>query len=164
MDWTEGVYECEYTNFYVREVPMNGYAAFYQDKNGDDLEVQYISYREYDMSKVMSYYPADDEEDLEEEEEEEVEYEEVASGMSDTSLKAFSMGLWYMDVTVDTVAASNGSTITITNKDTYQLPNSGGNGTMMFTLSGLAVMLAATGLMYIKKRRNYDNINREAKN
>jgi LPXTG-motif cell wall-anchored protein len=83
--------------------------------------------------------------------------------MSDTSLKAFSMGLWYMDVTVDTVAASNGSTITITNKDTYQLPNSGGNGTMMFTLSGLAVMLAATGLMYINKRRKSEQDNREAK-
>jgi LPXTG-motif cell wall-anchored protein len=72
--------------------------------------------------------------------------------------------MWGFTVYVDAVAASNGGTVTITNKDAYKLPDSGGNGTAMFTLSGLAVMFAVTGLMYIKKRRNYDDLNGEAKN
>jgi LPXTG-motif cell wall-anchored protein len=144
MDWSDDEYDYEYTNFYVREVPMNGYAAFYQDKNSSDLELQTITYRETDASKIYVGTPV--------------------TAENASSLSAYSMVDMGFPIDVDVVAASNGGKVTITNKDTYQLPNSGGNGTMMFTLSGLAVMLAATGLMYIKKRRNYDNINREAKN
>jgi LPXTG-motif cell wall-anchored protein len=109
------------------------------------------------MSKlVVVTPPTTDEEEAEEEAEETESAESI-------KLSAHSAGMWGFPVTVNAVAASNGSTVTITNKDAYLLPNSGGNGTAMFTLSGLAVMLAATGLMYINKRRKNEQDNREAK-
>jgi LPXTG-motif cell wall-anchored protein len=159
MDWSEGNYNYKYTNFYVREVPMNGYAASYQDKNGDDLQLQEVAYTETDMSKyVVVTPPTTDEEEAEEAEE----AEETESAES-LKLSAHSAGMWGFTAYVDAVAAGNGSTVTITNKDAYMLPNSGGTGTTMFTLSGLAVMFAATGLMYINKRRKSEQDNREAK-
>jgi LPXTG-motif cell wall-anchored protein len=108
------------------------------------------------MSKLVVVNPNA----VDDEEAEEAEETESADSLK---LTAHSAGMWGFTVYVDAVAASNGSTVTITNKDAYTLPNSGGNGTAMFTLSGLAVMLAATGLMYINKRRKNEQDNREAK-
>jgi LPXTG-motif cell wall-anchored protein len=153
MDWSESPYDYEYTNFYVREVPISGYAAIYQDKNGDDLQLQEVTYTETDMSKLVVVTPPTSDEQGDE--------TETEAGSS--TLNAYSVGVFGFPVTVNAVAASNGSTVTITNKDTYLLPNSGGTGTTVFTLSGFAVMFAAIGLMYINKRRRNEQDNREAK-
>jgi LPXTG-motif cell wall-anchored protein len=149
MDWTEGNYDYKYTNFYVREVPMTGYAATYQDANGDDIELQEISYTETDMSKLVVVTPS---------------AADTADDDLSSPLSAHSAGVFGFTMYVDAVAASNGSKVTITNKDAYTLPSSGGTGVKMFTLSGLAILFAVSSFMYIKRRRNYDDIQQGGEN
>jgi LPXTG-motif cell wall-anchored protein len=105
-----------YTNYYVREVPMEGYAATYKDKDGNAMETQSFTYLSTEVS-TYSY-----------------------SGTTETK-----------EHTVD-VAAANSGKVTIVNTKAYKLPESGGIGTNWFALSGLIMLLTATGFVCIRRK------------
>jgi Mg-chelatase subunit ChlD len=122
---TSGDWVTNYTNFYVREVPMEGYSATYQDKDGNDLQSQEFTYTTTS-----------------------------ATANASNELNAYAVGdvtTTTTDNTIDVVSANSGE-VTIVNSKTYTLPESGGLGTRWFTLSGMTILIA-TSFLYIQNKR-----------
>jgi LPXTG-motif cell wall-anchored protein len=121
-------YLYNYTNFYVRETPMDGYTTTYKDKDGNVLQSQDFTYSEGKWVRSDS--------------------------LSTSELSAYSVGsiTWVTtDYTVDVVDANSGE-VTIINSKPYELPESGGIGIEWFTLSGMT-MIIATSFLYIQIKR-----------
>ncbi|MCB6992784.1 LPXTG cell wall anchor domain-containing protein [bacterium 210820-DFI.6.37] len=55
--------------------------------------------------------------------------------------------------TTDYAISEDGLTVTVTNSAGYELPNTGGNGTTLFTIGGLLLMAGAAGCGYSLRRR-----------
>jgi LPXTG-motif cell wall-anchored protein len=107
--WTALPYQSSsitYTDYYIREVPIDNYTASYKDANGNTLHTEELTLVDNNNSSVIR-----------------------------------------------AVSASSGNVV-ITNSKYYELPSTGGIGTYQFTFVGTTLMVVASVMYIIIKKRN----------